>query len=88
MGARLINNPRRTKIGHVEAFPVLHMHDHRPILDRLPSRIRFTTGTRVDRNWKLGIEMFFANVISEMNEMQVVRSKVLISRTGINFFQE
>src|SRR5260221_7090386 len=25
MGARLINNPRRTKIGHVEAFPVLHM---------------------------------------------------------------
>src|SRR5258708_36046504 len=23
--ARLINNPRRTKIGHVEAFPVLHM---------------------------------------------------------------
>src|SRR5258706_11378906 len=25
MGARLINNPRRTNIGHVEAFPVLHM---------------------------------------------------------------
>src|SRR5260370_23927700 len=25
MGARLINNPRRTNIGHVEDFPVLHM---------------------------------------------------------------
>src|SRR5258707_5602507 len=25
MGPRLINNSRRTKIGHVEAFPVLHM---------------------------------------------------------------
>src|SRR5258708_4723356 len=25
MGARLINNSRRTKIGHVEDFPVLHM---------------------------------------------------------------
>src|SRR5258708_1765025 len=29
MGARLINNPRRTKIGHVEAFPVLHMRSLR-----------------------------------------------------------
>src|SRR5712671_4228746 len=27
--ARLINNPRRTKIGHVEAFPVLHMRSLR-----------------------------------------------------------
>jgi hypothetical protein len=29
MGARLINKPRRTKIGHVEAFPVLHMRSLR-----------------------------------------------------------
>src|SRR5258707_14012949 len=29
MGARLINNPRRTKIGHVQAFPVLHMRSLR-----------------------------------------------------------
>lgn len=29
MGARLINNPRRTKIGHVEAFPVLDMRSLR-----------------------------------------------------------
>ena len=29
MGARLINSPRRTKIGHVEAFPVLHMRSLR-----------------------------------------------------------
>src|SRR5258708_4334018 len=29
MGARLINNPRRTKIGHVEAFPVLHVRSLR-----------------------------------------------------------
>src|SRR5260370_21207253 len=27
--ARLINNPRRTKIGHVEDFPVLHMRSLR-----------------------------------------------------------
>src|SRR5258708_26725210 len=29
MGARLINNPRRTNIGHVEDFPVLHMRSLR-----------------------------------------------------------
>ena len=29
MGARLINNPHRTKIGHVEAFPVLRMRSLR-----------------------------------------------------------
>src|SRR5258706_7690353 len=29
MDARLINNPRRTKIGHVEDFPVLHMRSLR-----------------------------------------------------------
>src|SRR5258705_1289468 len=29
MGARLINNPRRTNIGHVEDFPVLHMRSYR-----------------------------------------------------------
>src|SRR5260370_9387217 len=29
MGARLNKNPRRTKIGHVEAFPVLHMRSLR-----------------------------------------------------------
>ena len=29
MGARLINNPRRTNIGHVEAFPVLDMQSFR-----------------------------------------------------------
>ena len=29
MGARLIDSPRRTKIGHVEAFPVLHMRSLR-----------------------------------------------------------
>src|SRR5258707_5119997 len=29
MGARLINNPRRTNIGHVEDFPVLHMRSIR-----------------------------------------------------------
>ena len=29
MGARLINNSRRTKIGHVEDFPVLHMRSLR-----------------------------------------------------------
>src|SRR5258708_23357192 len=29
MGASLINNSRRTKIGHVEAFPVLHMRSLR-----------------------------------------------------------
>ena len=29
MGARLINSPRRSKIGHVEAFPVLHMRSLR-----------------------------------------------------------
>src|SRR5260370_4931161 len=28
-GARLINNSRRTKIGHVEDFPVLHMRSLR-----------------------------------------------------------
>jgi hypothetical protein len=27
--SRLINSPRRTKIGHVEAFPVLHMRSLR-----------------------------------------------------------
>jgi len=37
---------------------------------------------------KLGIQMFFADVNIEMNDMQVLRSKDLISRTGINnFFQ-
>src|SRR5260370_10895482 len=29
MGARLINNPRRTKIGPVQVFPVLHMRSLR-----------------------------------------------------------
>src|SRR5260370_42058870 len=29
MGDRLINNPRRTNIGHVEDFPVLHMRSLR-----------------------------------------------------------
>src|SRR5258706_1092300 len=43
MGARLINNPRRTKIGHVEAFPILHMRS-------LRKRAMFSEGQRTEGN--------------------------------------
>src|SRR5258706_7375648 len=43
--ARLINNPRRTKIGHVEAFPVLHMRSLRKSATSGRLRLFFLGGT-------------------------------------------
>src|SRR6476620_7040401 len=45
MGARLINSPRQTKIGHVEAFPVLHMRS-------LPKSTMFSEGQRTEGHFR------------------------------------
>src|SRR5260370_41580388 len=41
---------RSTTIQPMSLQRSLIAHDHRPILDRLPSRIRFATGTAARRN--------------------------------------
>ena len=83
-GAVLITGPANAK---TELVKHIHRHDrpsgaqHAVVRDREVRDVLTEIG-------KLGIQMFFADVNIEMNDMQVLRSKDLISRTGINnFFQ-
>jgi hypothetical protein len=81
---------RGLTIGRIMLAPGLPPHV--PQWSRCQQRLPHLTAhevSEIDRgNWKLDVQMSFADVFIEMNDMQVLCSKDLFSRTGINnFFQ-
>ena len=75
MGARLINNPRRTKIGHVEAFPVLHMRslrksamfsEGRKVTSGIPEPITIIVDLRSEHDLKVLLKVGHADSATNM----------------------
>src|SRR5712675_1666580 len=73
---------RSTTIQPMSLQGSLIAHDHRPILDRLPSRIRFATGTPWKGRFFVRLPSFFA--APEQRRTKAIARRIVLSMVSLS----